>query len=104
VKHRRLMLGIVGIAGDHMRELAIEQDFRKFQCLPPERARKAVGGHLYLRAGLHPLGDLVCALAEQAIAFGMRDDRYHSAIEKSREYIESIAENEQVAELDKQVI
>lgn len=102
-QHGRAVFGVMGITGDEVHEVALQEfDGEGTRCFA-KAAQKGLSGDLEEAAFLHPAFKRRQALLEELVALRVSDDREDSGGAHSFEHLGGVLKNDHVGEFDHEV-
>src|SRR5207253_4659623 len=99
----RTILTVVSVARNKMHKVLIEQKVGVLFGAAAENSEEGLRGHLYHATILNPLLQIIEALLQKRISFGMRNDRHHACGQQLPEDIDSPLKNGGIGELHQQI-
>lgn len=97
------MLRIVRVAGNEMHQVAVHQFGSRGSGAPSEPTQQGARSHLHERTIFDPGLHLIEAAVQEAIAFGMRDDRSQTRAHEAGKDLLGGAGNQQVGEFHQEI-
>lgn len=104
IETRRAVPGVVSVAGDEMRQAALDQRLREALCFRAEPPEERLRRDLKQQPSVYPSGEVFQAGMEQPVAFRMGQDGAQPAFLQAIEQFGSVAEDDDVRKLDQNVV